>query len=107
MINNASANYTVEMIDTMTAQYLAAPVRATVDAIALDFEKSPRSVISKLSALGIYQKAEVNVTKTGAPVIRKEEYVAQIQTALGQEFASLDKMTKTDLERLVKVLAVS
>ena len=103
MINNASANYTEEMIDSMTAQYLDAPVRATVDAIALDFVKSPRSVISKLSALGIYQKQEA-VTKTGEPVFYKHEYVAQVQEALGQEFPSLEKMTKADLERLVKVL---
>lgn len=106
MIAQASANYTEEMINTMTEVYVANPCRNTVDALASDFDKSPRSVISKLSALGIYKKAEVNVTKTGAPVIRKDEFAAQLESALGAEFASFVNMTKSDLERLVEILVV-
>ena len=99
----ASGNYTEDMIATMTERYTANPNRATVDALAEEFDKTARSVISKLSTLGIYQKAE-RVTKRGEPIIKKEVYIAQIQEALGIELASFDKMTKSDLQDLADML---
>jgi hypothetical protein len=99
----ASGNYSEEMIATMTERYTANPNRATVDALAEEFDKTARSVISKLSTLGIYQKAE-RVTKRGEPIIKKEVYIAQIQDALGVELASFDKMTKSDLQNLADLL---
>lgn len=98
------SNYTDEMVARISDAYSAAPTRETVDALAAELDRPVRSIISKLSALGIYQKQE-QVTKSGKPIVRKEEYVAQIQAALGNEFPSMEKMTKTDLARLVKVLA--
>ena len=97
------SNYTDEMVARISDAYTAAPTRETVDALSVELDRPVRSIISKLSALGIYQKQE-KVTKAGKPIVRKEEYVAQIQAALGNEFPSMEKMTKTDLERLVKVL---
>lgn len=99
----ASGNYSEDMIATMTERYTANPNRATVDALAEEFDKTARSVISKLSTLGIYQKAE-RVTKRGEPIIKKEVYIAQIQEALGIELASFDKMTKADLQDLADML---
>lgn len=99
----ASGNYSEDMIATMTERYTANPNRATVDALAQEFDKTARSVISKLSTLGIYQKAE-RVTKRGEPIIKKEVYIAQIQEALGIELASFDKMTKSDLQDLADML---
>jgi hypothetical protein len=98
------SNYTDEMVARISDAYSAAPTRETVDALAAELDRPVRSIISKLSALGIYQKQE-QVTKSGKPIVRKEEYVAQIQAALGNEFPSMEKMTKTDLARLVQVLA--
>ena len=100
----ASGNYSEEMIATMTERYTANPNRATVDALAEQFDKTARSVISKLSTLGIYQKAE-RVTKRGEPIIKKEVYIAQIQDALGIELASFDKMTKADLQNLAELVS--
>ena len=97
------SNYTDEMVARISDAYSAAPTRETVDALAAELDRPFRSIIWKLSALGIYQKQK-QVTKAGKPIVRKEEYVAQIQAALGNEFPSMEKMTKTDLERLVKVL---
>lgn len=98
------SNYTDEMVARISDAYSAAPTRETVDALAAELDRPVRSIISKLSALGIYRKQE-QVTKSGKPIVRKEEYVAQIQAALGNEFPSMEKMTKADLARLVKVLA--
>jgi hypothetical protein len=99
-----SQNYSKEMIDQMTAAYEAAPTRETVDALSESLNKPVRSVISKLSALGIYQRQE-RVAKTGKPIVKKEVFVAEVQERLGAEFPSMEKMTKADLERLVSVLS--
>jgi hypothetical protein len=100
MTAKASANYTQEMVDTISSDYSANPTRATVDALADKFDKTPRSIIAKLSALGIYVKAE-RVTKRGEPIVRKDELVAQVQASLGFEVPSLVKMTKVDLQNLI------
>jgi len=100
MTAKASANYTQEMVDTISSDYSANPTRATVDALADKFNKTPRSIIAKLSALGIYVKAE-RVTKRGEPIVRKDELVAQVQASLGFEVPSLVKMTKVDLQNLI------
>ena len=100
MTANASKNYTDEMISAISSQYTANPVRATVDALAKEFNKTPRSIIAKLSALGLYVKVE-RATKRGEPVVRKDELVAQVQNSLGFEAPSLTKMTKVDLQNLI------
>ena len=103
MTANASQNYSETMIAEITTKYSADPVRATVDALADKFGKSPRSIIAKLSTLGIY-KAPARVTKTGAPVVKKEALVAEIVAAIGVELPSLVKANKQDLEALVSAL---
>lgn len=99
----ASNNYSDEMIATIREAYEANPTRATVDALAEQFEKSPRSVIAKLSALGVYQKQE-RVTKRGEPIVSKADLVEKVQNAVGRELPSLAKMTKPDLNQLIEAL---
>ena len=72
-------------------------------ALAARLNKTERSVIAKLSALGVYQKAE-RVTKRGEPVVMKAELVAQVQNAIGRELPSLNKMTKVDLQFMIDAL---
>jgi hypothetical protein len=96
-------NYTDEMVEAIRSEYEAAPVRATVDALAARFGKTPRSIIAKLSTLGIYQ-APARVTKTGKPVVKKEALVAEIVATIGVELPSLVKANKQDLEALVSAL---
>ena len=106
MTAKASANYTQEMVDTISAEYSANPTRATVNSLAKKFNKTPRSIIAKLSALGIYVKVE-RVTKRGEPIVRKDELVAQVQESLGRELPSLAKMTKVDLQNLIDFFAAA
>jgi hypothetical protein len=91
------------MIAEITAKYSADPVRTTVDALADKFGKSPRSIIAKLSALGIYQKVE-RQTKRGEPVVKKEFFVNAVNERLGRELPSVAKMTKVDLQALLELL---
>jgi len=105
MSGSDAKNYTDEMVEQMEVAYSDNPTRATAEALAVEFDKPVRSIIAKLSNMGIY-KAQPRVTKSGAPVVRKEELVAQIQAALGtQQLASLSKATKADLATLAVLVA--
>jgi len=58
-----------------------------------------RSIIAKLSALGVYKKKEY-LTKRGEPPVKKEEYIARIGKLLDIDLdllESLEKVTKTAL----------
>ena len=99
-------NYTDEMVARMQEVYSANPTRETAEALAVEFDKPVRSVIAKLANLGIY-KAQARVTKTGAPVIRKEDLVAQIQATVGVQVPTLAKATKQDLQTLLTALVAA
>ena len=99
----SSANYSDADITILTDEYSIEPTRETVDALAKRLNKTPRSIIAKLSALGVYQKTE-RVTKRGEPVIMKAELVAKVQNAIGRELPSLNKMTKVDLQFMIDAL---
>jgi len=103
---DSAVNYTEEMVSTMVDQYEAEPTMATVEALAGQFDKPKRSIISKLSNIGIYIPASKGKTKTGAPVVRKDELVAEIQASLGVEVPTLAKATKGDLEKLLGALSI-
>ena len=96
-------NYTEEMVAEMTKLYTANPNRETVDVLANKFGKTVRSV-AKLSREGVYV-AQPRITKSGEPVVRKAELVAQITTKLGEEFPTLVKASKADLQKLVDHLS--
>ena len=93
-------NYTDEMVAEMHELYTANPTRETVDMIAENFGKSVRSVIAKLSREGIYV-SQPRVTKTGEPVVRKAELVAQLEDKFGIELPTLVKASKADLQELL------
>ena len=99
-----SVNYTPEQVEHMIEAYTKTPTRETVEAIAVELGKNTRSVIAKLSREGVY-KAQPRVTKRGEPVVLKMELVAQIQEHFGEEFPSLVKASKADLQKLVDIIS--
>jgi len=103
---DSAVNYTDEMVSSMTDQYEAEPTMATVEALASQFSKPKRSIISKLSNIGIYVPAKRSTTKAGVAVVRKDELVEQIQNALGTDLSlpSLGKATKSDLMTLLAIV---
>ena len=108
MADATAKNYTDEMVEAMVAAYEDAPTLATVDALVEEFGKPKRSIISKLSSLGVYKAQPRNTTKQGEPVVRKSELVAQIQASLGtNQLDSLAKASKADLETLAGLVANS
>ena len=96
-------NYTDEMVERLRTEYLADPTRDTVERLAEEMNKSYRSVIAKLSNMEIYI-APPRTTKSGEPIVRKEELVSRINEALHGDFASLIKANKRDLTKLADII---
>ena len=97
----AAKNYTDEMVEHMVAAYEDMPTLATVEELVIEFGKPKRSIISKLSSLGVYKAQPRNTTKRGEPVIRKADIAAQIEAKSGGQFTTLVKMSKNDLAQLL------
>ena len=97
-------NYTDEMVVKMTEAYVANSSRETVEVLANEFGKSVRSIIAKLSREGVYV-AQPKVTKTGEPVVRKAELVAQLEAHFEVAMPTLVKASKADLQKLVDTLS--
>lgn len=95
--------YTKEITDKLIADYLA---EVPVDEIAAALEVQPRSVIAKLSSLGVYKKKEYR-TKRGEVPVKKEEYIERIANLLNvavDTLESLEKVNKSVLALLEKTL---
>lgn len=92
-------NYTPEQETVMQADYLAG---VTVETIALSLGKSARSVVAKLSRLGVY-KAKVYTTKTGEKVQKKDETADAIGAVLKMTEAEIESLTKANKTALVKI----
>lgn len=99
----STPNYTQDQESKMVADYESNPIRETVLKLAQEMGKTPASITSKLSSLGVYKKAE-RTTKAQAPVVPKSEIVAQAQALFSRELPSLKNMTKIDLEHMIAEL---
>ena len=103
------ANYTPEQTVAVCAQYLANPVQATVDALALALGKTSKSIIAKLSREKVYVP-KVYTTKTGEKVQKKDETADAIGAVLKMtepEIESLTKANKTSLRKIWQALVNS
>lgn len=92
-------SYSEELTKEIVDEYKANPCRETVDEIAARIGKSARSVIAKLAAEGAYATPE-RTTKTGEPIVKKEELVEEINLWLGIEVPTLAKTSKLELKAL-------
>jgi hypothetical protein len=95
--------YTTEITNKLIADYLA---EIPVEDIAKELDVQPRSVIAKLSSLGVYKKKEYR-TKRGEVPVKKEEYIERIANLLNvavDTLESLEKVNKSVLALLEKTL---
>ena len=95
-------NYNEEQTQYIVKEYVSDPTKATVDRLAYELEKSPKSIIGKLSREGVYRRS-VYKTKTGESPVTKEQLVREIEDALGlgnEELAGLEKSSKNILKQL-------
>jgi hypothetical protein len=104
-----AVNYTPEQTAEMISAYVAVPTSATVETLAAKMGKTVRSVVAKLSREKVYV-AKTYVSKTGAPVVKKDATADAIGAVLSlteAEIESLTKANKTALAKIFKALAES
>ena len=92
-----AVNYTPEQEAQLVDQYQAGMSTAEISTM---LGKSVRSVVAKLSRLGLYK---TKVAKPGESRVTKAELVAVIEGRYAQEpgtFAELEKLTKATLTLL-------
>lgn len=89
--------YTTEQADKMVADYTGG---VSARDIALELDVPERSIIAKLSSLGVYKRKEY-VNKRGEPPVKKEEYINRIAALLDINIDLLESMEKVTKSALV------
>ena len=100
-------SYTDKTRKMLIEEYENEPTRETVERLAEILEKSPKSIIGKLSREGVYRR-EVYRSKTGDLPVTKTEVVGNIATALDievEDLLGLEKSPKAALKELEKAVA--
>ncbi len=92
--------YSPEEVEFLLEEYNR---HGDVQRISVLLNKSPRSIIGKLSRLKVYRKREYT-NKAGNTPITKLEYVARIATKMETELEGLEKAPKSVLEKLTNYL---
>jgi hypothetical protein len=106
--------YTKELVTFITAEYTTNPVIADLSASASAYavtlnllepgELIPeRSLIAKLSSLGVYQKKGY-LTKRGEPPIKKGEHIEKLAELLKVNPEVLDSLEKVNKGVLVLLI---
>ena len=110
MAATKTVNYTAEqeaVIAAMAAKSENGLLTAeTAAMLAEDFGKTVKSVVAKLSRMGVYQK-KVYTTKSGEAVVKKDslaDKLAEICQLTEAETTSLEKATKTALLKIIAKL---
>lgn len=89
--------YTKEITDKMIADYQN---EVSVDDIAAGLDVPVRSVIAKLSSLGVYKKKQYT-NKRGELPVKKEEYIERIGALLDVNLDLLESLEKVNKNVLV------
>lgn len=96
--------YTPEITAKLIADYQN---DVTVENIAKELDVPVRSVIAKLSSLGVYKKKQY-LTKRGSLPVKKAEYIERIAKLLDinlELLESLEKVNKSILELIATRLS--
>lgn len=96
-------NYTAAEVTRLLAGYAAGK---STDELAVEFGKTKRSIVAKLSREGVYKKQEY-VTKTGDAPISKDALVVELAKTMGVDEArlgGLEKANKPTIQLLSQVI---
>lgn len=94
---------TEKLVFLYTSQKLSVPEIAVLLGAEVEEIVPERSIIAKLSSLGIYQKKQY-LTKRGEIPVRKSEYIEKIAKILEVDVESLESMEKLNKSVLVLLL---
>jgi len=94
--------YTPQIVEKIRTAYLANPTPETCVALAGELGVPPRSVIAKLSSLGVYKK-QGYLNKRGEAPVRKGTYIEQIAAALDMAPELCESLEKVNKNVLVAI----
>jgi Zn-dependent peptidase ImmA (M78 family) len=89
--------YDKETTDQIIKLYQAG---TSVTDLAAQFDVPERSIIAKLSSLGVYQKKEY-LNKRGEKPVKKEEYIERIAELLDVNLELLESLEKANKNVLI------
>lgn len=92
--------YTQELIDELITSYRSG---VPVGELAQQYELPLRSVIAKLSQLGVYERKGYR-TKTGEVPVPKRELIERLGELLDEELELLDSLEKVNKRILKKLI---
>ena len=84
--------YTKEISDRLVQEYTAG---TSVEMLAQELKVPSRSIIAKLSSLGVYKRKQY-VNKRGEPPRKKSEYIESIATLLNLDLELCESLEKTN-----------
>ena len=91
--------YTKEITDQLVRDYESG---VSVEQIAQTLEVPERSVIAKLSSLGVYRRKQY-LNKQGNPPVKKEEYIERIANLLKVNLEILESLEKVNKNVLILI----
>lgn len=91
--------YTKEITDKLIKDYNSGEGKS-VSEIATELGVPDKSIIAKLSSLGVYKK-KTYLNKRGEVPIKKEEYIEKIAVLLGVDTERLESLEKVNKSVLV------
>ena len=91
--------YSIEDSIKMTELYKSG---VTVEVLAETFGVPEKSIIAKLSSLGVYEK-KAYVNKRGEPPVKKDQYIEQIADLLEVNLELLDSLEKANKSVLILI----
>lgn len=92
--------YTAEITDKLVKDYQAG---TTVEKLASELSVPSRSIIAKLSSLGVYQK-KTYLNKLGEAPVKKSEYIERIGELLGINLELLESLEKCN-KNILKLIS--
>lgn len=105
-VKKSASKYSAAQEQAIRDAAKAGPLnQAVAETLAASFGFTSRSVIAKITRMGLPYVRKVAVTKTGAAVESKEKIVAEISKLVGETLDGLDKAPKPVLQTLRDHLA--
>lgn len=96
----ATVNYTPEQTAALVSRYV--DDKASVETLAVEFGKTVKSIVAKLSREKVYQK-KAYTTKTGEKVQKKDATADAIGAILKMTEGEIESLTKANKTALVKI----
>ncbi len=102
MTKETVKNYTEAQEARIREEAAKAPLnKDTAEKLGAEFGKSCKSVTAKALRMGVPYAKQKPVTKTGKPVVRKEDLVSSIGNYVPGSLEGLEKASKPALENIL------